>query len=247
MAIKLDCPRCRKPLAVPNKKAGSYANCPECGGRFWVPAPSEAEPRPKPGGPPRAVPPAATAVPPVSAGPPLAQPPGASPGGPPRKTVARLIAPDAAASPLRLAEDGKLPELRLRDDEKRAASDKKARSMNPIVLVGVICMSVALSILAVLWEAPGSGAAGDKAAARRQIQDEYFSGYANEPLQPYQEWLREAQRAASRGDRATERRLYRQVLDLLRAERGRFDKGLTGSRDRDKKLEELISTMLRED
>ncbi|MCX7428253.1 MAG: hypothetical protein NTW96_21820, partial [Planctomycetia bacterium] len=58
--------------------------------------------------------------------------------------------------------------------------------------------------------------------------------------------LREAQRAASRGDRAGERRLYRQVLDLLRAERDRFDKGLTGSRDRDKKLEELISVMLRE-
>jgi hypothetical protein len=118
--------------------------------------------------------------------------------------------------------------------------------MNPIVLVGVICMSVALSILGVLWEAPGSGAANDKAAARQRIQDEYFSGYANEPLEPHQEYLREAQRAASRGDRDGERRLYHQVLDLLRAERDRFDKGLTGSRDRDKKLEELISVMLRE-
>ncbi|MCX7428278.1 MAG: hypothetical protein NTW96_21945, partial [Planctomycetia bacterium] len=237
MAIKLDCPRCRKPLAVPNKKAGSYANCPECGGRFWVPAPSTAETRPAPPGAPPGAPPLAAGPSPAPPGPPVAKPPGTPPSAPPgtspRKTVARMVTADAAASTLRLAEDGKLPELRLREDEKRAASDKKPSSMNPIVLVGVICMSVALSILGVLWEAPGSGAANDKAVARRQIQDEYFSGYANEPLEPYQECLREAQRAASRGDRAGERRLYRQVLDLLRAERDRFDKGLTGSRDRD--------------
>ncbi|MBN1910619.1 MAG: hypothetical protein JW818_12815, partial [Pirellulales bacterium] len=43
MPIKVDCPRCRKPLAVPSKKAGSYVNCPECNGRFWVPAASKIE------------------------------------------------------------------------------------------------------------------------------------------------------------------------------------------------------------
>ncbi len=37
MPIKLDCPRCKNPLAVPSKKAGSYATCPRCQGRFWVP------------------------------------------------------------------------------------------------------------------------------------------------------------------------------------------------------------------
>ena len=37
MAIKFDCPRCRNSLLVPGEKAGSYVNCPRCGGRFWVP------------------------------------------------------------------------------------------------------------------------------------------------------------------------------------------------------------------
>ena len=37
MAIKIDCPRCKQNLLVPNKKAGSYAVCPRCAGRFWVP------------------------------------------------------------------------------------------------------------------------------------------------------------------------------------------------------------------
>ncbi len=37
MAIKIDCPRCKQNLLVPNKKAGGYATCPRCAGRFWVP------------------------------------------------------------------------------------------------------------------------------------------------------------------------------------------------------------------
>jgi|GEM_PF-2462006 len=43
MAIKLPCPRCKKPLAVPNKKAGTYVNCPLCNGRLWVPKDSQAD------------------------------------------------------------------------------------------------------------------------------------------------------------------------------------------------------------
>lgn len=38
MPIRIDCPRCNKPLAVPSKKAGSYVTCPRCQGRLWVPA-----------------------------------------------------------------------------------------------------------------------------------------------------------------------------------------------------------------
>ena len=36
MAVKTQCPRCKQPLSVPNKLAGSYANCPRCQGRFWI-------------------------------------------------------------------------------------------------------------------------------------------------------------------------------------------------------------------
>ena len=36
MAVRTQCPRCKQPLSVPNKLAGSYANCPRCQGRFWI-------------------------------------------------------------------------------------------------------------------------------------------------------------------------------------------------------------------
>ena len=36
MSIKLDCPRCKTLLQVPNKLAGGYVNCPHCKGRLWV-------------------------------------------------------------------------------------------------------------------------------------------------------------------------------------------------------------------
>jgi hypothetical protein len=36
MAVKTQCPRCKQPLSVPNKLAGSFASCPRCQGRFWV-------------------------------------------------------------------------------------------------------------------------------------------------------------------------------------------------------------------
>ena len=36
MACAAQCPRCQQPLSVPNKLAGSYANCPRCQGRFWI-------------------------------------------------------------------------------------------------------------------------------------------------------------------------------------------------------------------
>jgi hypothetical protein len=41
--------------------------------------------------------------------------------------------------------------------------------------------------------------------------------------------------------------LYNRVLDLLRGERDRFQRGLTGSRERDKILEQQIVILLRDD
>ncbi len=35
MAVRTQCPRCKQPLSVPNKLAGSYASCPRCQGRVW--------------------------------------------------------------------------------------------------------------------------------------------------------------------------------------------------------------------
>jgi len=273
MPIRIDCPRCKQSLSVPSRMAGSYANCPRCKGRFWVPqekakesvplgaagdaarsvagpgrtpAPppadpqTVAEPRGRDGGSTR---PSGTAEPPPET--PVPPPP------PPKraKKVARFITAEAAKSTLKVAEDGKLPELRLEDVANVQAKQEKGASLNPLVMLGLICMSLVLSVvlLFVDLEPQGPSNAEQRAHARHVIEEEFFADLNSpEPRKAYQIYLREAQRAHSRGDVATERRLYCKVLDLLRAERGRFE-GLTGSPGRDKKLEEQISTLLSEE
>ncbi|MBN1590339.1 MAG: hypothetical protein JW888_12560 [Pirellulales bacterium] len=159
--------------------------------------------------------------------------------------MARFISADTAQSPLELAEDGKLPELSLQRDIEKVAGKDKASSMNPMLIAVALLASVALSIVLVFWDPASTGPSDAKVKARQEIRDNFFMTTNDAPLAPYQRWLREAQRAASRGDRVTERKRYQDVLDQLRAERGPFDPGLTGSRTRDKELEKLIIVMLR--
>jgi len=103
MAIKLDCPRCKKPLSIPRKKIGRYVNCPRCGGRFWVPE-------------------KVTDVPGSDA------------------VAAPSNATGAAQSALKLAEDGRLPELHLREGQQRDKKEAKTTSVNPLVLFGLLAV-----------------------------------------------------------------------------------------------------------
>ena len=86
-----------------------------------------------------------------------------------------------------------------------------------------------------------------KAEMRRRIEDRYFGSASldTRKLEPYQVLLREAQQAYTRGDQKTQRSNYRKVLDMLRAERGFEDKGLTGSRSSDEDLKEALSVLLK--
>ena len=177
----------------------------------------------------------------------------APPAQPPRqrKKVARFITAEAAQSTLNLAENGQLPELQLQESMQAKAKQEKGVTVHPLVLLGLLCLSVVTSVLLVLYE-PEQGTSSQSAAkerARFVIMDEYFADEEHftldnpPPLEPYQVYLREAQRAYSRGDRETERRLYRRVLHLLRAERSDFE-GVTGSPRSDKRLEEQITILL---
>jgi len=319
MPLILNCPRCKKPLSVPSKKAGSYVNCVHCSGRLWVPkdAPGAAEtPTGVPNPPPRQaapdpsrlsgpapgatvpLPPPPTGAPtnpapvgrdslrsgtwvPVSPppaptrppGPPLppgspplpaASPPGTSTGPPPpaaappvvpqpaasTRKVARFIAAEASKSTLKLAEDGHLPELRLEAAEKKAKKEDKTTTVNPLVLFGLIALSVVMSILLVMYEPAAEDTAGgsERDKARAAIAHDFFGDedfHPEDPLKPYQRLLREANLAHQRKDYSTERRLYRKVLDMLREEDGGRKKLLTGDPDRDEELEQLITTILK--
>ncbi len=270
MPIKIDCPRCKKPLSVPSKKAGGYANCPQCDGRFWVPqetpagkatTPAVAESPPMPAAPSDPTSPPGPSSPPMGPSPASMRstarvsspqdvsPPAPTPSSPASgRKVARFISAEAAQSPLKAAEDGQLPELQLQEgDKKKEEKEEKGSTVNPLVLFGVLAMSVVFSIIAVLYE-PGS--AGDsntraKQAARLAIEGNYFGEMGGkDPLKPYQINLRKAQRAHTQGDFKSQRELYRSVLRLLRSERPEHAGGLTGSRGRDQQLEEHISVLL---
>jgi len=166
----------------------------------------------------------------------------------PRKKVAHFITAEAADSTLRLAADGKLPELHLEEGKGTQKQEAKARSINPLVMLGALSMSVVMSVILALVDVDSPQQVGvpQKNHARQTIEDNYFGSgnLDNKDLAPYQVLLRAAQRAHARGDVKTERAQYHKVLDMLRAERGTHEKGLTGSRSRDKDLEEAISVLL---
>jgi len=242
-------------LAVPGRKAGSYVNCPECRGRFWVPeVPSEdAAAATTPGASAPTPPPGAEAPPPPPAEP-VATPPRPTQGHAPREAsspsaagrpggrkVARLITADHAESTLELAADGKLPQLQLHEADSAAQREDKSSSMSPLMLGLLMIASLICCVLLVLWEPSSGGSQEIKEQAREAIRQEYFFS-PDGKLRPYQQWLRDAQRAASRGDRATERQSYLRVLDALRAERIE-NRPLTPN---DKRLEQLIADILRE-
>lgn len=272
MAIKIDCPRCKTLLQVPNKLADGYVNCPNCRGRVWVSknASADATPtetvsavtnvvEPVAALPPNLRPPTTPSIPigepptPANVSPSVKWTPPPVPVVPlspsvPQKRIARFITAPPADSTLRLAPDGKLPELHLEEGATKEKQEAKTTSVNPLVMFGALSMSVVLSIMLVLidWEPQPATRAGQKAVMRQRIEDEYFGAgsLSSKNLESYQMLLREAQLAHTRGDYKIERQQYRKVLDMLRAERGSEDRGLTGSRSKDKRLEEAISVLL---
>jgi hypothetical protein len=262
MAIKINCPRCQTPLRVPSRMADAYVSCAHCKGRIWVSKDMVADKPPSetvaasanarmPATLPEARPltsPASAPLPKTAVPTPPALVPVRPPAPVPRKQVARFITAEATDSTLRLAADGKLPELHLEEDAAKEKSEQRDRSINPLVMLGVLSISVVLSIVLALMdmESPPASGVGKKAQMRQKLTDNYFGSGALDAkrLEPYQILLREAAQAYSRGDYKTQREHYRKVLDMLRADRGSEDRGLTGSRSKDRELEEAISVLL---
>lgn len=148
---------------------------------------------------------------------------------------------------MKLAEDGKLPTLRLKEPGQEEVKQAGSSGAHPLLLFMALAFSAITTVVLLLIpsESDSPGRTGEKQAARREIEESYISGMDKEAeLAPYQLHLREALQAHARRDFAEERRRYRRVLDMLRAERGKFDRGLTGSPAKDETLEKLITTLL---
>jgi hypothetical protein len=166
--------------------------------------------------------------------------------------VARLISAEAAQSTLKPSADGKLPELQLEDEAHKDKTDLNPRAVNPLVLAGVLTLSIVLSVLLVLWDVDQSGESmsQQKAAARRIIETEYIISQEQRinpeaQLKPYQRILREALRSNAPEER---RAKYREVLKMLRAESVHDDDPpVTGTTGRDERLVDQITILLNED
>lgn len=244
------CPGCASQLSVAPELAGQVLSCPQCHVQFQMTAPGGG-----PGDAHQAAVPAATGTSTpsgprwrgdpnvLSTGLRLNEP--APAPAPAQAAVPRFRPADPSTAVVPLAQDGTLPELRLADAKQparpAAAGEKPAR---PMTLTLVLAASLSLSVcLSLIDFSPQTSEADARRQARLTIAQYYREGDAS--LAPYQLLLRDAQRAHSRGDRATERARYRQVLRMLRAENR--PTSLTESHEGDQELEQAIAQVLREE
>lgn len=114
------------------------------------------------------------------------------------------------------------------------------------------------STIAIVWISNNNERSSVTTAAKQEalaaIEKDFFGNPARGELLPYQRLLREAVQARARKDLKGERHYYKQVLDLLHTEtwdgssartaQNRLEKGITGSRDHDRELEQLILKVL---
>lgn len=248
MPVKFRCPECHRLIAVPNKMVGKTINCPHNGCLVEVRADQVDHSHGGNGASSHLSVPVKLAED-SHAAQELAE--GASSvsrtattGQWLRRNVARFIPGGAGGSSATLAADGRLPELKLQEGQARRSTGD-AEATNPLVMAGVLCLSFVMSaaLLLVDFDAPAGNR--QQAQARQRLPEFYQESQG--PLLPYQQYLRDAQRAHSRGDVQTERQMYRKVLQLLRAEgRSRYA-SVTRTPSEDRELERLLAILMMEE
>lgn len=251
MPIRLQCPDCRHPLAVPSKFRGQQVDCPKCRAKFTVDATGDEE-----SGTYDALQPEG----PIANGSRSGELPSLHLADGPRPVPVRpvpvavssrkvqFIAQETAETPLKPDKEGRLPELALSDSELHREDLAEEKESNPAVLVSVLAVSFMLSLLLLFADFEGGESVNMGAdEARDRIAQEYFHNESPQALlADYQLYLRRAQRAHARGDLNEERQWYRRVLNLLHAETAKSYHTVTGTRDRDERLRDLLSRILQD-
>lgn len=161
------------------------------------------------------------------------------------RAVAKFITDRPGETLVRLGEDGHLPELALQEVATPKADKRKQASQgNPVLIYGVLGFSLLCSVAMMFLEPPSfEEQSTSKAGARRTITKQFIGG-ENGPTKPYQQLLREAGLAHSRGDFRGERAAYLSVLALLNSEDKNPFTGITGSADSDEELKNNLAVLL---
>lgn len=145
----------------------------------------------------------------------------------PKPAVARFITDQAGDPLVKLGEDGHLPDLELQEGTahapQRKPRDEKSNSLMLVVLF-VVSAGMSVGMLLLDFDIP-TGTAHQVQIARRVIT--IFYGDDQVPLDPYQKLLRRANWAHTQGDFAREKKIYRDILAMLRAENQNSITGLT--------------------
>ena len=268
LRVAIHCPFCKRPMAASSAFAGQMIACPNCRGEFLMTPPGMMPPPAAPLSPPSgsyAPPPvAANPAPPAApqavavAAPPAARPmpapapavvppPATVPAQPPPNT-ARFKTAATQAPAIAPAADGKLPTLQLADATAPAAKGGSGEKGVPLWAAAMaVVASTVISAILLLGDLEGTQSTGSRRTFARQKLTEHYATGSAEP-RAYQVLLREAQQAHTRGDFATERKKYRDVLALLRSEdrKKKFD-WLTGAESSDQDLENQLSILLAND
>ncbi|MDB5348179.1 MAG: hypothetical protein JWP89_6556 [Schlesneria sp.] len=161
------------------------------------------------------------------------------------RAVAKFITDRPGETLVRLGEDGHLPELSLQEvTAPKADKRKQASQGNPAIMYGALGFSVLVSVAMMFLDPPSFEEQSSSKAQSREEISRAFIGGENGPTKPYQKLLREAGLAHSRGDYASERAAYLNVLSLLNSEDKNPFTGITGSADSDEDLKKYLSVLL---
>jgi hypothetical protein len=140
----------------------------------------------------------------------------------------------------------------LRDRQKAEKKKAEPTSINPLILYGILSLSLLASVAIVVADLSGDGKRepDSQESARQDIMYVCRADRPGEQIpRKYREFLTNAILAYHRGDRATEKYWYRRVLDLLRQElpRGQLPEDLRLSPREEQMLKENIPILLRDD
>ncbi len=273
MSQRIGCPHCGKQLNVPPELSGKKVACPRCSRQFRFEFENDNEPStivvvplpnpdlfPPDSGPTyRSAPAAGTPTPRKRAfrktSSPNAPSAGPSPAGagdtnaPPTHdpdrdpTTARFIEREANATNVKLGADGRLPNLALATQEKRADVGSESKGTNPWLMIVVLGISILMSVLILVIDEPVPGSAPGKSEAHQKLETVFASWERTDaPAREVRDLLALALQAYNRGDAKREKEYYRKILDRLNAEDAPRYGGYSGN---DIKLKEAIGELLR--
>lgn len=196
--------------------------------------------------------PAKASDPPTPTEPPAALPtktkgrkPGAKKGEATNRTVAKFITDRTGETLVKLGEDGHLPELALVEAAAPKIDKRKQASQgNPALIYGALGFSLLASLAMLFLDPAVSDERSETKTMARQAVLRDFVGDDQKPIKPYQQLLRDAGLAQSRGDTKSERAAYLKVLKLLNSEDKNPFTGITGTAEGDEQLKKHLAVLL---